>query len=36
MPRDFQITVAPQPMTVVKGDQFEMTFDVAVHRVRAR
>jgi hypothetical protein len=27
--RDFQITVAPQPLTVAKGDQFEMTFDVA-------
>lgn len=27
--RDFQITVAPQPITVVRGEPFEMTFDVA-------
>jgi hypothetical protein len=28
IPRDFQITVAPQPITVVLGEPFEMTFDV--------
>jgi len=28
IPRDFQISVSPQPITVVLGEPFEMTFDV--------
>jgi hypothetical protein len=28
IPRDFQITVSPQPATAVVGEPFEMTFDI--------
>jgi hypothetical protein len=29
IPRDLTIAVAPQPITVVKGEPFQMTFDIA-------